>query len=371
MNSPVMTIGAMNSSARLGWSRRISATTRRTSARIRRALMPPPRTRRRTAGTRPRGRRCRPRARRSAPVPRASTRPDRTNSSSSHRSASSITWLETEDRGPGVGEVAEVTPELDPEQRVHAHRRLVEEQHRRPMDQRAGERQAPPLAARQRPRDRVAAVGKVHQRQRVVDGRPRPGAVDLGEEAHVLEDRERRVDAVALGHVADPLERRPRRHRRAQDLGPAAGRAGHAGEQADQRRLARPVGPEQAVDPAPARGRTSIPSTAVTAPNRLTRPSPRGSPVRLRPTSSWPSPASSRNSSSMNSTAACRAFGPESDLLTRTGPRSRARIGLRRGPMRAYHPGWRDVHPGLARLRPARAGLGLVLPVDQDRARPA
>ena len=46
------------------------------------------------------------------------------------------------------------------------------------------------------------------------------------EEAGVLADGERRVDPVALGHVADPAERRTGRHRDAEDLGLSGGRAG-------------------------------------------------------------------------------------------------------------------------------------------------
>ena len=78
-----------------------------------------------------------------------------------------------DDRGPGVREGPEVAPELDPEQRVDADRGLVEEQ--RPCGrwiERAGERQPPPLAARERARDGVLArSAELDQRERVVDER--------------------------------------------------------------------------------------------------------------------------------------------------------------------------------------------------------
>ena len=63
-------------------------------------------------------------------------------------------------------------PELDPEQGVHADRRLVEEQDRRAVDERAGEREAAALAARQGAGDRVDAVAEVD------DARASPTADD-------------------------------------------------------------------------------------------------------------------------------------------------------------------------------------------------
>ena len=75
-------------------------------------------------------------------------------------------------------------------------------------------------------------------------------AVERGEERQVLPDRQLGVDAVGLGHVADAGQVRARRHLHAQDAGLAARRRREPGQQADQRRLARAVRAEQAVDPA-------------------------------------------------------------------------------------------------------------------------
>ena len=82
-----------------------------------------------------------------------------------------MTWLETTIVVPGVRERPEVAPELDPQERVDADRGLVEEQDRRPVDERAGEREPAPLPAGQRPGDRFAPVGELHELERV--GPPR------------------------------------------------------------------------------------------------------------------------------------------------------------------------------------------------------
>ena len=85
----------MNRSAIDGRSRRISSTTRRKSAAIRRPLTGSPPTSApswRNACSRSS---VPARARISRPVPRAMTLPDRMNRSSSQRSASSMTWLDT------------------------------------------------------------------------------------------------------------------------------------------------------------------------------------------------------------------------------------------------------------------------------------
>ncbi len=247
-----MTIGAMNRRARLGRSRRISATTRRMRARSRRGLMPPPRPS------------PAKREERRLQVVRSGLRPElRPAAAGEHPPGPHEQQLVAavglvhdvaghDDRGPGVRERPEVAPELDPEQRIHAHRGLVEEQHRR-ADGRArrratGAAAGHPTASRRSVSARSASSTSARAS---VTGGTRVGAVGRGEEPGVLAHRQRRVDAVALGHVADPGERLARDGiRDAEHLRVALGRAGHPGEEADQRGLAGPVGAEQPVDPA-------------------------------------------------------------------------------------------------------------------------
>ena len=74
----------------------------------------------------------------------------------SHRSASSITWLETISVVAAVGEPVEQVPEVAAKQRVEADGRLVEDEQLRLAEERVGERDPCPLAARE-PRDDAAA----------------------------------------------------------------------------------------------------------------------------------------------------------------------------------------------------------------------
>ena len=150
-----------------------------------------------------------------------------------------------DDRRAAVGERAEVRPELDPEEGIDADGRLVEEEDGRPVDERAGERQPPPLAARQGAGHRARSARSTRRALARLAARRRRRR----EEAGVLADRERRVDAVALGHVADPGEDRPRRHRRAaartsprtagQIPSPASGRSGSTDRRAGRSRCRR------------------------------------------------------------------------------------------------------------------------------------
>ena len=101
------------------------------------------------------------------------------------------------------GKPAEVFPELDAQLRVDAHGRLVQEDHLRLVDERAGQRKTPAHTARQLERRCIATLVQLHDLQgfleRLLVRRARQGA----EEAHVLPDRQLGVDAVGLGHVAD------------------------------------------------------------------------------------------------------------------------------------------------------------------------
>ena len=147
-------------------------------------------------------------ARSSAPVPRAITRPARMNSSSSQRSASSMTWLDTTIVAPPSARARKWPQNWTRSSGSTPTVGSSRKSDRRPVDQRAGERQAPPLAARQRAGDGLRPVRRARRaRGPRSTAAPVSRAVGRGEEPRVLADRERRVDAVALGHVADPRER--------------------------------------------------------------------------------------------------------------------------------------------------------------------
>ncbi len=139
------------------------------------------------------------------------TRPARMNSSSSQRSASSMTWLDTTIVAPASASARKwpqnwtrssgSTPTVGSSRNSDG----------RPVDEGAGERQAPPLPARERAPAMVFARSASSTSARAsATGGARVGAVRGGEEPGVLAHRERRVDAVALGHVADPRERSAR-----------------------------------------------------------------------------------------------------------------------------------------------------------------
>ena len=269
VSSPVIRTGAMNRRASDGRSRRISWTTRRNRARRRRGFIGRPPSRRRTGGRPARGRRWRRRP--AGPAGAARDDPARPHEQQLVAAIGLVHHVARHDQGDPVrGELAEVGPELDPEQRVDAHRRLVEEQDRRAVDERARQRQPPALATRQRARDRLGSIGQVDELERLDHRRVAIDPVDRGEEPRVLAYGQRRVDPVALGHVPDPAEVGPRRHPDAQHLGVAGRGARHAREQPDQRRLAGPVG---AQDPEiwPGASSNHTPSTARNGPKALTR----------------------------------------------------------------------------------------------------
>jgi hypothetical protein len=90
---------------------------------------------------------------------------------------------------------------------VQVGERLVEQQHRRLDHQRAGERHALPLAAREFARVARGVRLQVHQRQRLLHAL---GALGLGHlahlqaEAHVVGHRHVRKERIALEHDAQP-----------------------------------------------------------------------------------------------------------------------------------------------------------------------
>ena len=140
---------------------------------------------------------------------------------------------------------------VQPLARVHAVERLVEEQHRRLVDERRGHLDA--LAHPLRVRRDGPSLGRLE-----VDGADRPlrGGVRIGEalepgvEPDELEAGEEAVHALALGDQAEPpVEGRVAPGRLAGDQHLARRGAQEPGQQVEQRRLARAVGPEEAGDP--------------------------------------------------------------------------------------------------------------------------
>ena len=155
-----------------------------------------------------------------------------------------------EDRDTARSEAPEMGPELHPKQRIDADRGLVEEQDFGPVNEGTRERQPSPLPAGQMGGERVGPISQLDQLEGRPYGRRVTDAIGLGEESDVLGSGQRRVDPIALGHVANPGEGRTRRHVDPKDLRVAARRSGQAGQQPDQGGLAGSVGAEDAVDPA-------------------------------------------------------------------------------------------------------------------------
>ena len=125
-----------------------------------------------------------------------------------------------DDRRARLGQAPKVLPELDTQERVDTHRRLVQEEHGGLVDERAGQREPSPLAAGELHGRRPCPIGQLHEAQRRHDRLPVADAVRRREESRVVGHRERRVDAVALGHVADARQDAPVGHRDAQDSRP-------------------------------------------------------------------------------------------------------------------------------------------------------
>ena len=98
-------------------------------------------------------------------------------------------------------------PEPDPAARVEPGRRLVEEEHRRPRDQRRGEVEPPPHPARVGAHQPAARFGEVEALQQL--GRPRlrlalRQVVELADHLQVLEPGQVLVDRRVLAGEADP-----------------------------------------------------------------------------------------------------------------------------------------------------------------------
>ena len=121
---------------------------------------------------------------------------------SSQRSASSITWLETSSVAPARGEGVERGPQVAAQDRIEPDRRLVQHQEVGIADERARERHARALPAREGPHDLAGVRPEIDRRDRLVDALER-GVEDAREVGEVLAHGEVAVDRRRLGDVAD------------------------------------------------------------------------------------------------------------------------------------------------------------------------
>ena len=158
-----------------------------------------------------------------------------------------------QDRLAHPAQLAQDLAHLDPRARIQARGRLVQDEQLRVVDQRV--RQAQPLAhpARERLDVRVALVDEAHDLQQLPDHGAAPRrrhVVAAREEVEVLPDPQVVVDAVEVGHVADPAahldgvlgDGDPAHQRLPGGRGEQGGQDAHGG------RLARAVGADEAVD---------------------------------------------------------------------------------------------------------------------------
>jgi lipooligosaccharide transport system ATP-binding protein len=128
---------------------------------------------------------------------------------------------------------------------------LIEQHQPRPVHERARDQQAPAHASGELVGARVAAVGEVGHLERALDRlaalRARH-AVEVGEDAQVLLDRQRGVEVVQLRHDAHLRARSLRVARQLVVEDPDRALVGDrlGGQQLHRRRLAGAVGPEQA-----------------------------------------------------------------------------------------------------------------------------
>src|SRR5262249_19400085 len=108
----------------------------------------------------------------------------------------------------GRGEGLDRIPELDPAPDVEARRRLVEEQHGRPGDERSGEVEPPAHPARVRADEaaaRVREVEGVEKLARPLTGSASTEVIEPADELEVLEASQILVDRGVLAREADPL----------------------------------------------------------------------------------------------------------------------------------------------------------------------
>jgi hypothetical protein len=158
------------------------------------------------------------------------------------------------DRGHAlVPEPVELIPDGAPEEGVDARRGFVEDEQVGLVDECRRELEAALHAARELARAPAADGPQLEQLQHGAlpsPATPQDQPVQRGGKVHVLADRQVRVQAEVLGHVADPLARPPAEQAGglAEDLHLARGRGQRAGHHPDRRRLARPGRADHARD---------------------------------------------------------------------------------------------------------------------------
>ena len=136
----------------------------------------------------------------------------------------------------------DLDPHLLAQLEIKVRQRLVEQQHRRIDDQRAGERDALPLAAGHLQRPALAQTGELHQVERLRDALRRFRRRHLSHsqaECDVFSGGHVRKQRVVLEHDADvPPERRQAFDMLALEPDLASRRREESGDQAQRRRLA-------------------------------------------------------------------------------------------------------------------------------------
>ena len=154
-----------------------------------------------------------------------------------------------EQRRAGIGQVAEVGPELAAQHRVEADRGLVQHQQPWPAEQRGGQRDTRPLTAGEAADRAVGAGGQVDRRDRL--GHALIGSVEhAGEVVEVLAGGQVEVDRGRLGDVTDVRTQAGRPGRQPQHVDLARRDDLHADDRAHQRRLAASAGTQQPRDTA-------------------------------------------------------------------------------------------------------------------------
>ena len=157
-----------------------------------------------------------------------------------------------EEDGRAVGdERLDRLPQVEPAARVEPGRRLVEEEHRRARDERGGEVEPAPHAARVRLRHAGAGVAQAEALEQLRGARlggAAAVAVEAADHGQVLEPGEVLVDRRVLAREADAGAelRGLADHVEAGHAGRAGVGGEERGEDADRRRLARAVRPEHA-----------------------------------------------------------------------------------------------------------------------------
>ena len=149
-----------------------------------------------------------------------------------------------EQRPALVAQPMELVPDPAAQERVDARRRLVEEEQRRIVDERAGQLESPLHPARQPAGATTAHVPQVDELEDLAGPPPARAPQhpeQRGDEVDVLADGQVRVQGERLRHVADPLAGLASKAARflAKDRHRAARRRQGAGQQPDGRRLAR------------------------------------------------------------------------------------------------------------------------------------